>query len=451
MIWGIALYVLVSIGIGLWAARKVKNSSDFLTASRRLPLMLSVSILFSTWFGAETILGASEAFANGGLLAVIEDPFGSALCLILVGVWLAKPFYRLPVRTFGDFYAMHFGPLAEKVATPLMAFSYVGWIAAQLVAMGLVVEHFSRLPHELALILATLLIVSYTLVGGMWSVAAVDIAQNFILISGLVGMLFYLPRSWLQLEALPEHFLTFTPKASPTDWLHYLAAWATIGLGSLPQQDIYQRVISARSEKTAQWAALSAGFLYFVIGLIPLMGALYVRLRHSEWLAGDNHPLLALVSHYLPGWMQMLFWGALISAIMSSASGGLLAPAALLSENVLRRWMPHKDLTRVRLAVLITAVLCWAFAAYNPHIYELVGESSIFSLVTLFIPMVIGLHAPKWRSSSGALLSMLSGLAGYYVAKRSGVSIPPMWYGLGASAGGYLLGHVFSLVYARRP
>ncbi len=451
MAWGVGLYVLCSIGVGLWAAQRVKNSQDFLTASRRLPLLLSMSILFSTWFGAETILGASETFVEGGLLAVIEDPFGSALCLILVGLWLAKPFYRLPVRTFGDFYAVHFGRAAERIATPLMAFSYIGWIAAQLVAMGLVIEHFSGLSHQSALILATLLILSYTMAGGMWSVAAVDIGQNIVLIGGLIGMLFFLPSDWLQTDQLPNGFLAFTPKASLQGWLQYLAAWMTIGLGSLPQQDMYQRVVSARSEKTAQWAAISAGLLYLVVGLVPLAGALYVRLHHPEWLTGDNHPLLALVSHYLPAWMQMLFWGALVSAIMSSASGGLLAPAALLSENVLRPWMRHQDLIRVRLAVLLTSIVCWAFAAYNPHIYELVGESSIFSLVTLFIPMVVGLHAPKWRSGGGALFSMLSGLGGYYVAKWYGTTIPPLWHGMGASLLGYFWGHLLVIAYARRP
>jgi Na+/proline symporter len=144
-----------------------------------------MSLLFSTWFGSETILGASQTFSEGGLLAVIEDPFGSALCLFLVGVWLARLFYRLPVNTFGDFYALHFGRWTERIATPLMAFSYIGWIAAQLVALGEVISHFSGASREVALLVSVVLILSYTLVGGMWSVAAIDLAQNAILVGGL--------------------------------------------------------------------------------------------------------------------------------------------------------------------------------------------------------------------------------------------------------------------------
>lgn len=134
-------------------------------ASRRLPLLWSVSLLFSTWYGAETVLGASETLARRGLLAVIEDPFGSALCLLLAGLWLARPFYRLPVRTFGDFYALHFGRWTEQVATLLMIFSYFGWIAAQLVALAQVLSYFSGFSLTLTIPAATLLLLSYTFWG----------------------------------------------------------------------------------------------------------------------------------------------------------------------------------------------------------------------------------------------------------------------------------------------
>jgi Na+/proline symporter len=446
----VALYVLVSIGVGLWAARRVQNKQDFFVAGRRLPLLLSMSLFFSTWFGSETILGASETFSQSGLLAVIEDPFGSALCLFLVGVWLGRPFYRLPVSTFGDFYAMHFGPWAERVATPLMAFSYVGWIAAQLVALGEVIHHFSGLSHAISLALATALILSYTLAGGMWSVAAVDIAQNAVLIAGLGFLVIYLPKGWLRTEGLPADFLVFTPPPTMTHWLNYLAAWMIIGLGSLPQQDMYQRVVASKSEETARQAAIGAALLYLIVGLIPLAAGLYVRLYHPEWLQGEGtSPILRLVSMYLPAWAQFLFWGSLISAIMSSASGGLLAPSTLLSENILARWHRFSGLWKARLSTLVVALLCWVFAWQNPHIYELVAESSIFSLVTLFVPMVVGLHMPRWRSPAGAILSMISGVVAYYAVKGHTV-VHPLWYGVVASLLGYMGGHLFHLAYRQK-
>lgn len=438
---GVLLYVVLSVGVGFWVARRVKNSQDFLVAGRGLPFLWSLSLLFSTWFGSETILSASEMVSRGGLLAVIEDPFGSALCLFLVGVWLARPFYRLPIRTFGDFYALRFGPWAERVATPLMIGSYFGWIAAQLVALGQVIGHFTGWPSGVNLGVATGLILSYTLWGGMWSVAAVDLLQNVFIVSGLVGLVFFLPEGWTtRLGALPTGFLDMLPDGRRHTWWEYLAAWMVIGLGSLPQQDIYQRVVSARSEKTAVQAAIGASLLYLTVGLLPLLGGLFVRLYHPEWLEGSASPILQLVETYLPPSMQLLFWGALISAIMSSASGGILAPASLLSENILARWHGLLPLWKARLSVVMVAIVCFLIALYEQNIYHLVGESSVFSLVALFLPMVVGLHAPRWCSSWAAIASMLSGVGLYYWAKGIETRVPSLWYGLLGAGIGYLVG-----------
>lgn len=443
--WGVLAYVLASIAVGLWAARRVRTSQDFLMASRRLPLLWSVSLLFSTWFGAETILGASETFARGGLLAVIEDPFGSALCLLLAGMWLARPFYRLPIRTFGDFYAMHFGRWTERLATLLMIVSYFGWIAAQLVALGQAISYFSGAALSFTIPLATLLLLSYTFWGGLWSVAAVDLAQNAILLLGLILLLFFLPANWWErVPTLPEGFLQFFPPAEGHRWAEYIAAWMIIGLGSLPQQDMYQRVAAARNEATAIRAGILAALLYVTVGLLPLIGGLCVRLYHPEWLTEKQavSPILHLVAYYLPVWGQWLFWGALISAIMSSASGGLLAPAALVSENILARWHRFAGIWKARFSLLLVALACALLALYEQNIYELVAESSIFSLVTLFWPMVIGLHAPRWRSPTGAIGSMLGGLVAYYTAKALDTAFPPLLYGFLAGALGYGIGTI---------
>ena len=80
----ISLYLLLNIGVGVWAARRVRTAQDYVLAGRRLPLALAASVTFATWFGSETIMGAPAKFVSGGVPAIIEEPFGSALCLFLV-------------------------------------------------------------------------------------------------------------------------------------------------------------------------------------------------------------------------------------------------------------------------------------------------------------------------------------------------------------------------------
>ncbi|RME11840.1 MAG: sodium:solute symporter, partial [Aquificota bacterium] len=113
----IILYILGTLSVGLLAATFVKNSRDYILAGRSLPLYMATFVSFATWFGSETILGASSVMAKEGLLGVIEDPFGAALCLILIGLFFAKPLYRMNLLTMGDFYRVVYGRKVEVVAS----------------------------------------------------------------------------------------------------------------------------------------------------------------------------------------------------------------------------------------------------------------------------------------------------------------------------------------------
>lgn len=140
------LYLLATLGIGFWASRKVKTTKDFVVAGRQLPLFVAASALFATWFGSETIMGASSEFAENGLLGVMEDPFGAALCLLLIGIFFARPLYRLNILTFNDFFRMRFDRRTEVISAIVMIPSYFGWIAAQLVALAIILNVLAVFP-----------------------------------------------------------------------------------------------------------------------------------------------------------------------------------------------------------------------------------------------------------------------------------------------------------------
>jgi solute:Na+ symporter, SSS family len=94
----------VSVTIGLVAAMRVKNTADYAIAGRSLPLIMIVTTTFATWFGSETVLGIPSKFIEGGLVKTVEDPFGAAFCLILVGMFFAHKLYKMNLLTIGDFY-----------------------------------------------------------------------------------------------------------------------------------------------------------------------------------------------------------------------------------------------------------------------------------------------------------------------------------------------------------
>jgi len=181
----VVLYLLVSVTIGLVAATRVK--ADYAVAGRSLPLIMVVTTTFATWFGSETVLGVPAKFIEGGLQSTVEDPFGASLCLIFVGMFFAAKLYRMNLLTIGDFYRERFGRGVEIFSALVIAVSYLGWVAAQITALGLVFNLLSdgAISTVQGMAIGTAVVLTYTVFGGMWSVALTDFLQMVIIVIGL--------------------------------------------------------------------------------------------------------------------------------------------------------------------------------------------------------------------------------------------------------------------------
>jgi SSS family transporter len=429
----VGLYILLTLGIGIYAGKFVSNSDDFIMAGRKLPLMLSSFALFALWFGSETIFGASSEFAKHGLLGVIEDPFGGVLCLVLFGLIFVRPLYRMKIITLGDLFRNRYGSLVEYVASFCMLLTFFGYIAAQLLALGFLLEIILGIPLIWGIVGSAIFVTTYTIFGGMWAISLTDFLQSIVIIIGLIAVSVSLTIKSGGLENimkdLPDDFLDFYPKqANLTDWSNYIAAWITLGLGSLASQDIFQRANAAKSEKVAVQSTLLGAAFYMTIAILPLFISLVAKLHYPEMVTGDSQQILStVVLNFASFPVQVLFFGALLSAIFSTCSGAVLAPATILSENILRPFYgekmdDHQFLWLTRISVFVMAMLATLLATYRSNIYELVGESSILGLVTLLAPMTAAIfwsRASKW----GALCSMFLGLSTYLLMEYYFVSV----------------------------
>src|SRR5690349_7926510 len=183
LIWFVTLYLLVSICIGLYAATKVKSSTDFVVAGRHLPLPFIVATVFATWIGSETVLGIPAKFLNEGLSGVVADPFGSSMCLIFVGLFFARPLYRMGLLTIGDYYRIRYNRHVEFVTSICVVLSYLGWVSAQVTALGLVFNVLSggQISPAAGMCIGVAIVLVYTLAGGMLSVAFTDLFQMIVI------------------------------------------------------------------------------------------------------------------------------------------------------------------------------------------------------------------------------------------------------------------------------
>ncbi|CAN1554282.1 PutP Na+/proline symporter [Spirosomataceae bacterium] len=435
----IGIYLFITVVIGWYSSKFVKNSQDYVLAGRKMPTFVVASGLFATWFGSETVMGASSEFLSHGLLGVIEDPFGASLCLLLIGLFFARPLYKLKLYTFSDYFSLRFGKKVEVISAFFMIPSYFSWIAAQLIALSIILQSISGLPFVLGVILCASIVLFYTFIGGMWSISITDTIQTILIIGGLLYLSYYFYNQSGGLNVIkatiPDDFFRIIPKESNVNsWLLYFSAWITIGWGSIPQQDVFQRVLSAKSENTAVKGSIISAFMYLTVAFLPLSVVLFGSISHPELLKANNQmfiPELVLAHSNL--FVQILFFGALISAILSTCSAAILAPATVVAENIIKPYfgqsLKDKDLLKImRYSTVVITIIAVSITFIKTNIYELVGEASALSLVALFIPLVAGLYWKK-ANKTGATLSMFFGTISWLIALNINLGIPPAVFG----------------------
>ena len=382
---------------------------------------MATSTVFATWFGSETILGSSAEFAQHGLSGVIEEPFGAALCLILVGLFFAKRLYRMNLNTIGDFYRAQYGVWTEVIASIVMVFSYLSWVAAQFLAMGIVLNSITGLELKTSVILMSAIVTLYTALGGMWAVSMTDSIQMIVIVVGLMIVLAFLAQDQggvLEVLKLPpETHWRWMRETEKPQIIPFVTSWMILGLGSIPGQDIFQRVMSARSERVAVFSSIFSGLLYLTVAMIPLfLGYLAYSVLIAKDRPADLQFLIPrLIMLKTNVYVQIIFFGALLSAILSTASGALLAPSVILSENLLQKITPsdnHKLLRLSRLSTVFLAVISLIMALRYDKITELVSDSSTYGLVSLFVPLVAGMFF-RATNAKAAITSIIIGLVAW--------------------------------------
>lgn len=465
----VVLYLVLSIGIGLYAATKVHSAADYITAGRSLPMVVVIAMVFATWFGAETVLGIPATFLDESLGGTISDPFGASLALILFGLFFARPLYRMKLITLGDFFRRRYNRAVEVVISAAIALSYLGWVSAQMVALGLVFNVLSDglVTQPQGILIGAAVVMLYTLFGGMWSVALTTLVQMTVIVAGLL---------WISklvgdmpevngIAPVVEHAAAagkfeFWP---PLEWaavVTFIAGLLTMGLGSIPQQDVFQRANAGRSERIAVWGTVIGGALYFVFAAVPIYltysATLVDPAMTAAVLADDAQLVLpTFVKTHLPLYAQIVFYGALLSVIMSTASGTLLAPSVTISENIIKEFMPHHRMSQKKLlwvtrgvvvafAVLVVFYSLWSLQT-ETSIHQMVANAYKVTLACAFVPLVAGLY---WKRATnlGAGLSIVLGF-GCWIAMEfiaPDAALPPQFAGLIASTLGMVAGSVLA-------
>jgi SSS family transporter len=418
------------MAVGFYASRNIRSSADFIVAGRRLPLFLCVFTVFATWFGSGTLIGAAGAAYTKGIPGVLSNPIGSAICLFLAGLFYVRILRRMRLFTLPDLVRQRFGKWAEVLCAICIIPAYIGWVASIFVAFGYVLHTIAGIDTTTAIVISAAVTLVYTFAGGMWAVTLTDFIQASIII---VGLLILYPLvmgdvgglSGLMARAPKGHF-SFFPGSNFKDWLWFLQALLVIGIGNIASQDLLQRAFSSRDERVAQWSMYLSTFLYISIAMLPVLYGIAGATILPD-ITDAEFVLPAIGMKYLHPVAMALFVGALFSALMSSADGGVLAPASIFSQNILKVFrgeLTEKQLLwSIRWAILGVGLFGLITALYFQNVYKLMVKSFSILFVGLIIPMTAALF---WKKCNGpaAVASIVSGMVSWLVLEGVMTSYP---------------------------
>lgn len=440
-------FVLVQVGVGLWASRRIGTEDDYLVAGRRLGPWLAASSIFATWFGAESCIGAAGNAYTHGLAWDTTEPFAYGLCLVGMGLFFAARMHRAQVTTLADFVAQRFGGGPERLAAILLLPSSLLWAAAQVRAFGHVVATNADglMSETSATWLAAGVAIVYTVSGGLLADVYTDVVQGVLLLLGLAVLGVVVWQHVPPPAAVADAAATAAAAgAEPLDLLGVVEAWAIPICGSIVAQEALSRCLAARTPSIARRAALAGGAVYLIVGLVPLsIGVVGPQL--APGLADPETLLPHLSGSLLPTALNLVFAGALISAILSTVDSCLLVAASIVVRNLAPRRAEgvseRRRIAFARLAAAAAGCVALGLALSRWNVKELVEQASGFGSAGVFVIAVFGSYS-RIGGPLAAICCLVGGLGswvlgGYVFAD----SVPyPYLVSLATALAGFALG-----------
>jgi Na+/proline symporter len=437
---GLIAFVGVFFILGLASFWLVKGSGKrYIVCGKTLPLAFIATMLAAQAVDANSTIGNSSMVYSGGFWSGFTIPLGLAACLVITGLFFAKPLNRMNLLTLPDFYFRRYGPMTELLTSLLMSLSFIILVAGNFAGCSWIIAVVFKIPYLQALILVALVIFLYSVAGGLFSSAVTNFIQIYPAAIGFVAGAIWLVHTygWAHLtQAVPSGFLNLGPMLSPekgafVNWGQFMA----LALGDVVALDFMERIFAARTPRTAQLGCYFAAGLTLVTGLsCALIGVFSLSLMPN--IADPRMVLPNIALNLVPFVFGLLLLSGVIGAGASTANGGILGVSIVLGRNILQknilgRRAAHRDegkggtvsaaarnifvsdkrLLLVSRSMAVPVVLFAVLLAYlrpEPGILLALAFDVVFA--GCFVPLAGGIY---WRRSNaaGAIAAILSGSA----------------------------------------
>lgn len=402
---GVAAFIVLMVAIGLWVARKVQgDSTNYIVAGRGLILPLAAATLMAQAVDTNATLGNTDLTAEFGFWAGASLPIGLALCLLLTGLFFAKPLNRMGLMTLPDFFRRKYGQSVEVLSSLLMILGFCILLAGNLVAGGYLFSTFMGTSYGVGVALIAAIVFVYTVAGGLIAVAYTDFIQvSVALLGSLVLLGFVLVNFGI---TIPDSMGPFDFEQLTDPALGAYINWATIcalGLGDIVAIDFMQRIFAADSPETAQRACFAGSIGTLVVGVPFSLVALSSGsiLEQAGVSAGSDPVLYTMIGEVVPPVLGLLVLAGIVAASLSTSDGAVLGTSCVFARNVfgIREEQGGAEADKLLLTARIMAVpvtlLGIFFALQIPETGILLTLAFDVLFASLLVPFALGVYWPK--------------------------------------------------------
>lgn len=458
----VVLYLLFMLFIGWYSSKKISNNTDFMVAGRRLGPFLMAGTLAATEIGGGSSLGVvQQGMQNHGISAswyIITMGFA-----FVILTFLAPKFRASEVKTVPEFFRRRYGKGAGIVTAIIMLIPLVGLTEGQFVASATILSTMLGIGYKPAIIIVSVVVISYSVMGGLWSVTMTDFIQVFLIVFGMIiAVPFALGEAggWANVVANvpPETFNMFkgyTPMAVLSLTIMYVATF-TVG------QEAVSRYYAARDGKAAVQGSIIAAVINFIFAFVPaILGIITLALMNmgifsSEEFAqvGARYALPVLAVRTMPAIICGLLFAGIISATMSSSDSDLLGAGSIFANDiykaVIKPEASSKEVMRVtQIVMVISGLIAMGVALFNTtSIIKILTFCFTLRAAGTFFPYVLG-HYWKKCSEAGTIASLIAGsVVVVYLEKFS----KGVFFGLKVSQPiipGLIVGLIFFMIFSK--
>ena len=426
-IWVILiLYMLFNIGIGIYCGTKIKNSADYLLAGRNIGVFLTAGTLAATEIGGGSTVGvAAKAYGTWGLSAGWYVT-AAGIGVILVS-FIAPMLRRTMATTMPEIIEKRFGKASHMVTLILSLSANIALAGVQITASATIISVLTGLPTNWSILLSGVVLVFYTMVGGMWSVTLTDIVHAVVLLAGFslaVPFAIHNAGGWNHVVSLlPPGQLGFTKVGWKTIVGLIIMYFMTFSTG----QECVQRLFSAKDEKTAVRGSLLCGVLMALYSFVPaVLGLIALAIFPN---INPNNAIATVATGLTPPLIAGLVMAAVISATLSAGSGDLLGASTVFTKDIYQHYINPKaeddNIMRYsKIAVLIFGVIAIGISLYSKAIIPMLVFAFTMRSAGPFAAFVFGLtckHVTKHAGIWSIIFGSIAGFIWQYLKEPYGI------------------------------